>query len=46
MNRLLANSPLAEQLGKTARAHYEQLFSGHALGRDYAALFKQVVKHG
>ncbi|WP_028317029.1 glycosyltransferase [Desulfobulbus elongatus] len=43
MNALLRDAALAESLGRGARARYEQLFSGPALGRAYADLFREVA---
>ncbi|WP_407278718.1 glycosyltransferase [Aromatoleum evansii] len=43
MNRLIADEGLATRMGVAARARYERLFSGEALGREYAALFREVV---
>lgn len=42
MNHLLADDVLTTRLGVAARARYERLFSGEALGREYAALFREV----
>lgn len=44
INTLLENTPLAAQYGAAARARYEKLFSGPALGSAYAKLYEQV--HG
>lgn len=47
--RLLADTALAERMGQAARARYEQLFSGAALGRAYSELYREVaapVLHG
>ncbi len=43
MNVLLADDNLAASMGRAARARYERLFSGPALGRAYAALFREVA---
>jgi len=43
MNLLLADARLAESLGRGARARYERLFSGPALGRAYAELFREIA---
>jgi len=43
LNTLLNDSALAESLGRGARARYERLFSGPALGRAYADLFREVA---
>ena len=39
MNTLLADETLANTMGNAARARYDRLFSGSALGRAYADLF-------
>jgi glycosyltransferase involved in cell wall biosynthesis len=44
MNRLLADEMLTLRMGNAARARYEMLFSGEALGREYAALYQKVAK--
>lgn len=44
MTLLLADDHLAAALGSAARARYERLFSGPALGLAYADLFREVVK--
>lgn len=44
MNRLLDDDALVAQMGRAARARYERLFSGEALGREYAKLFREVVE--
>jgi rhamnosyl/mannosyltransferase len=41
MRALLDDDALAIKMGKAARARYERLFSGPALGKAYAALFSQ-----
>jgi rhamnosyl/mannosyltransferase len=43
LNTLLYDSKLAESFGRGARARYERLFSGPALGRAYANLFREVA---
>lgn len=43
LNELLEDSNLAESLGRGARTRYERLFSGPALGRAYADLFREVA---
>lgn len=43
MNRLLADPALAERLGAGARARYEAMFSGPALGRGYAGVFREAL---
>jgi glycosyltransferase involved in cell wall biosynthesis len=42
-NNLLNDKAAAVSMGATARARYEQLFSGVALGRAYADLYREVV---
>ena len=44
MLALRQDAALATRLGAAARARYENLFSGEALGREYAALFHEVAK--
>ena len=43
MNRLMGDKDLAERFGQAARLRYEQMFSGEALGKAYAALYQEVV---
>lgn len=43
MNLLLSDTSSAAALGRGARARYERFFSGPALGRAYAELFREVV---
>ena len=43
MKTLLRDDRLAAELGLAARARYERLFSGPALGRAYAELFREVA---
>lgn len=43
MNRLMEDTALAERFGQAARLRYEQMFSGDALGKAYAALYQEVV---
>lgn len=45
MNTLLNDPALAAKLGRGARARYERLFSGVPLGREYAALFRELAGH-
>lgn len=45
MNRLLEDRALAEELGRAARLRYETHFSGVALGKAYAQLFRDVLEH-
>jgi glycosyltransferase involved in cell wall biosynthesis len=42
MNTLLADEVLANNLGQAARQRYDRLFSGPALGKAYASLFREV----
>ena len=43
MRMLLADDALAAGMGGAARARYERLFSGPALGRAYSELFREVA---
>lgn len=43
LNTLLNDAGLADALGRGARARYERLFSGPALGRAYTKLFRSVL---
>lgn len=43
MSMLLAEDSLAAKMGEAARRRYEHLFSGIALGRAYAALFREMA---
>lgn len=43
MKTLLTDGSLATDMGLRARARYEQMFSGPALGRAYAELFREVA---
>lgn len=43
MSLLLNDSSLADRMGLAARARYERLFSGNALGNAYANLYREVV---
>lgn len=43
MGVLLENEELATQMGRAARARYEKLFSGEALGHAYSSLFREVL---
>jgi len=45
MNVLIADDDLCRQFGVAARQRYEQLFSGEALGRSYAALYREVLEN-
>jgi rhamnosyl/mannosyltransferase len=40
MNTLLSDDALVKTMGQAARERYERLFSGPALGRAYAELFR------
>jgi glycosyltransferase involved in cell wall biosynthesis len=44
MNKLLHDTLAAEAMGLAARARYERLFSGDALGKAYADLYRDVVE--
>lgn len=44
MSLLLVDSSLADRMGLAARARYERLFSGDALGKAYADLYRDVVE--
>ncbi len=44
MNELLTDDDLATKMGNDARVRYEKLFSGPALGRSYAALFREIAE--
>lgn len=46
MNRLLADSTLADRMGAAARQRYERLFSGHALTTAYVRLYEEVLQNG
>lgn len=43
MTFLLTDDTLARRMGRAARARYERLFSGEALGRGYTTLYRDVV---
>lgn len=43
MNALLGDETLAKEFGQAARRRYEQMFSGPALGRAYAQLYRDVL---
>lgn len=43
MNGLLVDSALSGRMGEAARRRYEELFSGKALGRQYAALYEELA---
>jgi glycosyltransferase involved in cell wall biosynthesis len=44
MNQLLRETSMAEGMGLAARARYERLFSGDALGKAYAGLYREVAE--
>ena len=44
VNELVQNEPLALRMGTAARARYERLFSGPALGNAYKALYEELLK--
>ena len=44
MNLFLEEDALTKQMGLAARARYERLFSGEALGREYAKLYHEVAE--
>ncbi|MCK2089611.1 glycosyltransferase [Thauera aromatica] len=46
IDRLLRDERLASRMGIAARARYERLFSGEALGCKYAALYREVAERG
>lgn len=46
MNTFLRDEALARAVGQAARARYERLFSGAALGQAYAELFGELVSGG
>lgn len=43
METLLRDESLANRMGEAARSRYEQLFSGNALGKAYAALWRELA---
>ena len=43
MNTLAGDGALAERLGAGARARYESLFTGVAMGKRYAALYRELL---
>ena len=43
MSHLLGDPSLADRMGLAARARYERLFSGNALGNAYADLYREVA---
>ena len=44
MNLLLRETSTAEKMGLAARARYEHLFSGNALGKAYADMYRDVTE--
>ena len=44
MNQLLRETSMAKGMGLAARARYERLFSGDALGKAYADLYRDVAE--
>jgi glycosyltransferase involved in cell wall biosynthesis len=44
MNQLLREPATADAMGLAARSRYERLFSGDALGKSYADLYREVVE--
>jgi glycosyltransferase involved in cell wall biosynthesis len=44
MNQLLRETSMAKAMGLAARARYERLFSGNALGKAYADLYREVAE--
>ena len=45
MSQLLNETALAEAMGLAARARYERLFSGAALGKAYANLYREAIEN-
>lgn len=45
INRLTGDDGLARRMGQAARARYELLFSGTALGKAYTQLYQDVLKN-
>jgi rhamnosyl/mannosyltransferase len=43
IRELLTDEPRAKNMGREARARYERLFSGPALGEAYSRIYRQVV---
>lgn len=43
VNALLEDGSLADRMGLAARCRYEQMFSGEALGRAYADLYREIA---
>lgn len=46
MQNLINDEDLALRLGRVARARYEELFSGQAMGRNYSAFYQEAVSAG
>lgn len=46
MNTLLNDDALSAQMGEAARNRYDKIFSGPALGRAYADLFREIADLG
>jgi glycosyltransferase involved in cell wall biosynthesis len=44
VNALLDDEPMAQRMGKAARARYERLFSAPALGKAYYSLYESVTR--
>jgi rhamnosyl/mannosyltransferase len=44
VNVLLEDEEQARRMGLAARARYERLFSGPALGKAYVSLYEEVLK--
>ncbi len=44
MNQLLRETSMAKEMGLAARVRYERLFSGNALGKAYADLYRESVE--
>ncbi len=42
-NQLIDDKDLATRMGMAARARYERLFSGNALGHAYAELYREII---
>jgi rhamnosyl/mannosyltransferase len=46
MQALIDNETLALRFGHAARARYEEMFSGEAMGRNHFALYKEALSAG
>jgi len=44
LQRLLSDSELVTRLGHGARARYERMFSGPALGKAYSLLYRDIAR--